>query len=49
LKKVLLTARQNYGCGIPNVGKSSFINKLSRRAGAKTGDKPGITQGQAMD
>lgn len=32
--------------GIPNVGKSSFINKLSRRAGAKTGDKPGITKGK---
>ena len=29
--------------GIPNVGKSSFINKLSGRAGAKTGDRPGIT------
>ena len=30
--------------GIPNVGKSSFINKLSKRAGAKTGDTPGITR-----
>lgn len=30
--------------GIPNVGKSSFINRLSGRAAAKTGDKPGITQ-----
>lgn len=29
--------------GIPNVGKSSFINKLSKRAGAKTGDRPGVT------
>ena len=29
--------------GIPNVGKSSFINKLSGRAGAKTGDRPGVT------
>jgi ribosome biogenesis GTPase A len=30
--------------GIPNVGKSTFINKLSGRAAAKTGDKPGITK-----
>lgn len=32
--------------GIPNVGKSSFINKIIKRAGAKTGDKPGITKGK---
>lgn len=30
--------------GIPNVGKSSFINKISSRAGTKTGDKPGVTR-----
>ncbi len=30
--------------GIPNVGKSSFINRLSGRSAAKTGDRPGITQ-----
>ena len=30
--------------GIPNVGKSSFINKITGRAGAKTGDKPGVTR-----
>lgn len=29
--------------GIPNVGKSSFINRLSGRSAAKTGDRPGIT------
>lgn len=29
--------------GIPNVGKSSFINRLSARSAAKTGDRPGIT------
>ncbi len=29
--------------GIPNVGKSSFINRLSGRAATKTGDRPGIT------
>ena len=32
--------------GIPNVGKSSLINKLSGRAGAKTGDRPGVTKGK---
>lgn len=30
--------------GIPNVGKSSFINRLAGRASAKTGDRPGITR-----
>lgn len=32
--------------GVPNVGKSSFINRLSGRAGAKTGNRPGITTGK---
>lgn len=32
--------------GIPNVGKSTFINNLSGRASAKTGDKPGVTTGK---
>lgn len=32
--------------GVPNVGKSSFINKLAGRASAKTGDRPGITRGK---
>lgn len=32
--------------GIPNVGKSSLINKLSGRASTKTGDKPGVTRGR---
>lgn len=30
--------------GIPNVGKSSFINKISGRAQAQTGDRPGVTR-----
>lgn len=30
--------------GIPNVGKSSFINKLAKNNIAKTGDKPGVTK-----
>ena len=32
--------------GIPNVGKSSLINRLVGRAGAKTGDKAGVTKGK---
>lgn len=30
--------------GIPNVGKSTLINSLSKRKGAKVGNKPGITR-----
>jgi ribosome biogenesis GTPase A len=30
--------------GIPNVGKSSFINKMARNKIAKIGDKPGVTK-----
>ncbi|WP_252224136.1 MULTISPECIES: ribosome biogenesis GTPase YlqF [unclassified Clostridium] len=30
--------------GIPNVGKSTFINKMARNSIAKTGDKPGVTK-----
>lgn len=29
--------------GIPNVGKSSFINRLSGRSATRTGDRPGVT------
>ena len=32
--------------GIPNVGKSSLINRLAGRASAKTGDRPGVTRGK---
>ena len=32
--------------GIPNVGKSTLINTLAGRAGAKTGNKPGVTKGK---
>lgn len=30
--------------GIPNVGKSTFINKMARNNIAKTGDRPGVTR-----
>lgn len=32
--------------GIPNVGKSTFINQLVGKASAKTGNKPGVTKGK---
>ncbi|WP_305767120.1 ribosome biogenesis GTPase YlqF [Candidatus Epulonipiscium viviparus] len=32
--------------GIPNVGKSTFINSLVGKGAAKTGDKPGVTKGK---
>lgn len=32
--------------GIPNVGKSTFINAFAKKACAKTGNKPGVTKGK---
>lgn len=32
--------------GIPNVGKSTFINSLCKRASTKTGNRPGVTKGK---
>ena len=32
--------------GIPNVGKSTFINKVAGRRAAAAGDKPGVTRGK---
>ena len=50
----LLERRQNRGmggaktqvmlCGIPNVGKSTFINKVAKRKTAKAEDRPGVTR-----
>ena len=33
-------------CGIPNVGKSTFINSFAGKKIAKTGNKPGVTRGK---
>ena len=32
--------------GVPNVGKSSFINRVAKRKAAETSDKPGVTRGK---
>lgn len=32
--------------GVPNVGKSSLINRLTGRKAAQTGDRPGVTKGK---
>ena len=32
--------------GLPNVGKSTFINSFAGKACAKTGNKPGVTKGK---
>lgn len=34
--------------GIPNVGKSTFINKLANRKATVTGNKPGVTKSQQL-
>ena len=34
--------------GIPNVGKSTFINSLAKRKSAITGNKPGVTKSQQL-
>ena len=37
---------RNRTVGMPNVGKSSLINRLIGRASTKTGDRPGVTRGK---
>lgn len=32
--------------GVPNVGKSTFINQVAHRKSAKAGDRPGVTRGK---
>ena len=32
--------------GVPNVGKSTFINKVARKNSAKASDRPGVTRGK---
>ncbi len=32
--------------GVPNVGKSTFINHVAKRKSAKAGDRPGVTRGK---
>lgn len=32
--------------GVPNVGKSTFINKVARKKSAKVSDRPGVTRGK---
>lgn len=34
--------------GIPNVGKSTFINRLAKRKATVTGNKPGVTKSQQI-
>ena len=34
--------------GIPNVGKSTFINRLAKRKAAVTGNRPGVTKAQQI-
>ncbi len=45
-KGKLFTPVRTMVVGIPNVGKSSFINKIVGKATAATGDRPGVTRGK---
>ena len=46
LKKAGTQTERIMVSGIPNVGKSTFINSFSGRASTKTGNKPGVTRGK---
>lgn len=43
-KGIINTTTRAMILGIPNVGKSTLINTLSGRKGAKTGNRPGVTR-----
>lgn len=43
-KGLLIKTTRALIIGIPNVGKSTFINKLAGRSVAQTGDRPGVTK-----
>ena len=43
-KGIRPTAIKAMVVGIPNVGKSTMINRIAKRKAAKTGDKPGVTR-----
>lgn len=52
-KLTLLAAKGQVGhvvrvmiVGIPNVGKSSFINRIAKRKATETSDRPGVTKGR---
>lgn len=44
--KVLQKAYRLMIVGVPNVGKSSLINRMTGRKSAQTGDRPGVTKGK---
>ena len=39
-----LTGKRVMIVGIPNVGKSSFINRIAKKTSAEVGNKPGVTK-----
>lgn len=43
-KRTMLSPMRCMVIGVPNVGKSSLINQLAGRKGAKTADTPGVTR-----
>ena len=45
-RKAAVTGVRAMVVGVPNCGKSTLINSLSRRSGTKTGSNPGVTRGQ---
>lgn len=43
-KNIIDTTIKMMVVGIPNVGKSTFINNISKRKGTKVGNRPGVTR-----